>query len=177
MEACEICHKAKQTRLPFPVRTNITTARFELVHMDVWGPYSEPSLTGTNYMLTVVDNFTRATWVYLLQHKFQVTAFFSTFLNTVLNQFEAKVKIVRTDNGCEFVNNNFLALLNSHGIIHQKSCPYMPQQNGTVERKHRHLLQVARSLMLQANLPKNLWPYSLLEPVAIFSPDCHIYHK
>lgn len=162
LQACDICHKAKQTRLPFPISTSITSAKFELIHADVWGPYSEPSLSGTNYMLTLVDDYTRVTWVYLLHHKSQVATTFSTFINMIQNQFETKVKKIRIDNGSEFVNNYFFTLLNKHGILHQRSTPYTPQQNGKVERKHIHLLQLVRSLMLQAALPKHLWPFSLL---------------
>lgn len=80
----------------------------------------------------------------------------------VKTQFNAKIKSVRTDNGSEFVNINFLNLLSQHGILHQKTCAYTPQQISIVERKHRHLLQLARFLMLQASLPENFWPFSLL---------------
>lgn len=61
VQLCDICHKAKQTILPFPTHIRNTTAAFELIHMDIWGPYSQPSLTGTSYMLTLVDDFSRAT--------------------------------------------------------------------------------------------------------------------
>lgn len=55
--------------------------------------------------------------------------------------------IVRTDNGTEFFNHHLTSLCNQHGIIHQHSCVHTPQQNGRVERKHRHLLVVARALI------------------------------
>lgn len=120
-------------------------------------------------MLTIVDSFTRATWTYLLQHKSQVTNTFESFINMVGNQFESKVKKVRTDNGCEFVNTNFSSLLNRFGIIHQRSSPYTPQQNRIVERKHRHLLQLARSIMIQSSLPGKFWPFSLLTATYIIN--------
>lgn len=77
LDACDICHKGKQVKLPFPVSMNCTSAIFEMIHADLWGTYSKPSMTGTNYMLTLVNDFSRGTWVYLLQHKSQVTRTFS----------------------------------------------------------------------------------------------------
>ncbi|XP_071729158.1 uncharacterized protein [Rutidosis leptorrhynchoides] len=59
-------------------------------------------------------------------------------------QFNKKVKIIRTDNGTEFVNFQMSNLINSLGIIHQTTIPYTPQQNEVAERKHRHLLNIPR---------------------------------
>lgn len=149
-------------RLSFPVRTNNVVVKFELVHLDIWGPFVHPSLTGTNYMMTLMDDFSRATWTYLLQHKTQTTSIFSSFITIAQTHIDSKIKCVRTDNGSEFVNLNFSSLLNKHGIIHQRTCPYTPQQNGVVERKHRHLIELARALMFQAALPNYFWPFSFL---------------
>lgn len=60
--------------------------------------------------------------------------------------------MIRTDNGSEFFNLTFDSLLNSHGIVHQSSCPYTPQQNSRVKRKHRHLLEMTRALRFQSGL-------------------------
>lgn len=108
-------------------------------------------------MLAIVDDFSCVVWIYLLQHKSQVVTTFSSFIKMVETQFSVKIKIVRTDNGSEFININFLNLLSQHSIIHQRSCVYTPQQNDIVQRKHRHLLQLARSLMSQDSLPEYLF--------------------
>lgn len=107
LHACEVRHKAKQARLPFHVSTRNTTTDFELLHMDIWGPYTQPSLTRTSYMLTLVDDYSRACWIYLLQHKTQVTTTFASFIRMVQTQYEKKVRNIRTDNGSEFLNVNF----------------------------------------------------------------------
>lgn len=75
----------------------------------------------------------------------------------VNTQFEATVKIVRSDNGTEFFNSQCNVLFASLGIIHQSGCPYTPQQNGVVERKHRHILEVARALKFQGSIHRRFW--------------------
>lgn len=69
------------------------------------------------------------------------------------NQFDITVKKIRTDNGTKFVNSQCTRFFDSLGIIHQLTYPYTPQQNGRVEIKHKHLLQITRALMFQAALP------------------------
>jgi hypothetical protein len=75
----------------------------------------------------------------------------------VRNQYGVSVKILRSDNGTEYINNDFGAYLSHHGIIHQTTCVNTAEQNGVAERKNRHLLEVARSLMFMMNVPKFLW--------------------
>ena len=69
----------------------------------------------------------------------------------IARQFETHVKIVRSDNGTEF--KCMLDYFDTHGIIFQTSCVGTPQQNGRVERKHQHILNVGCALMFQGNLP------------------------
>ncbi|KAH0715981.1 hypothetical protein KY285_008848 [Solanum tuberosum] len=59
---CVICPMARQTRIPFPESTTSTTKAFELLHIDLWGPYHIPTHDGYNYFLTMVDDNTRSTW-------------------------------------------------------------------------------------------------------------------
>jgi len=136
-KCCTICPLAKQHRLPFPVSQSFSNKAFDLIHCDIWGPFSTDSLNGIKYFLTIVDDFSRFTWIHLMT-----------------NKFESKVKCLRSDNGFEFQMSDFFQ---SKGIVHQLSCVETPQQNSVVERKHQHLLNVARALRFQANLPLFLW--------------------
>lgn len=72
-----------------------------------------------------------------------------------------QVRTIRSDNAKEFCEGAALRLYHTHGIIHQRSCVATPQQNGRVERKHKHLLEVARALRFQSNLPLSFWGESI----------------
>ncbi|KAL2243082.1 UNVERIFIED_CONTAM: Retrovirus-related Pol polyprotein from transposon RE1 [Sesamum indicum] len=164
---CNICPLAKQTRVPFPLSTSNSISCFDLIHVDIWGPYkratlSRATLSGAHYVLTIIDDFSRATWTFLMRHKSQTLITLTTFFAQILTQFSCKIKVVRTDNGSEFLSSQCQFFFQNQGVIHQKSCTYMPQQNGVVERKHRHLLEVARALMFQSHLPNIFWGDSIL---------------
>ena len=111
--------------------------------------------------LTLVDDFSRATWTFLLHHKFDALHVFSLFLKMINTQFNTLVKTLRSDNGGEFISSHFQSLLHSHGIINQRSYLHT-QQNKVVECKCRHLLEIARSLMFQASLSSPFRGHAIL---------------
>ncbi|CAM8932740.1 unnamed protein product [Rhodiola kirilowii] len=166
---CPVCPLAKQTKLPFSLRNYSADAPFSLIHGDVWGPFHVPTITGSQYFLTLVDDYSRATWTFLMKHKSDAADHIIGFFAMVRTQFSAAVKILRTDNGGEFFSDKLTLFLNLQGCIHQSSCPYTPEQNGVVERKHRHLLEVARALMFQSGLPKIFWGDSILTATYIIN--------
>jgi len=75
----------------------------------------------------------------------------------------------------EFQDNSALHFYAKKGIIHHKSCVETPQQNSVVERKHKHLLEVARALMIQAKLPSRFWKESILTVVYLINRLSHTY--
>ena len=115
-------------------------------------------MQGFRYFLTIVDDYPRYTWVILLHNKSEVRQHIINFTVFVQKHFKTNIKMIRTDNGVEFAMSNFYA---SKGIIHQKSCIETPQQNGIVERKHQHILNVTRALLFQANLPPIFWEFAV----------------
>ena len=88
-----------------------------------------------------------------MKHKSEVAHFLITFCNMVKTQFGIVVKRIRTDNGAEFQSHCMLNFYHENGVILETSCTNTPQQNGVVERKHRNILEIARALRFQANLP------------------------
>ncbi|XBI69219.1 hypothetical protein VPH35_048321 [Triticum aestivum] len=154
---CDVCELAKHTRTNYPSSNERSKIPFDVVHSDVWGPSVVTALTGDRYYVTFIDGFSRCTWLYLLKHKSEVLPTFKDFFNMVRNQFGMNVKILRSDNGTEYINGKFSNFLSSYGIIHQTTCVNTAEQNGVAERKNRHLLEVARALMFMMNVPKFLW--------------------
>ncbi|KAK9069971.1 hypothetical protein SSX86_010369 [Deinandra increscens subsp. villosa] len=161
-DPCEVCHRAKQHREPFPLSDHKCTQLGELVHLDVWGPYKTQSKEGYRYFLTIVDDYSRAVWVFLLKHKDEVFQNIQLFYNLIETQFHKRIKAFRSDNGTEFINKQLSDFVKNKGIVHQTTCAYTPQQNGIVERKHRHLLNVARALLFQSKLPLRFWSECIL---------------
>ncbi|KAH6816921.1 hypothetical protein C2S51_000524 [Perilla frutescens var. frutescens] len=88
---CEICYRAKQQRLPFPVLNQRSEDPFSLIHADVWGPYHEETITNTSYILTLVEDHSRTTWTYLLHSKGQVYQILRSFFLMVHDHFHITV--------------------------------------------------------------------------------------
>lgn len=165
LDTCEICPLAKQSRLPFPDSNTRSVTVFDLLHLDVWGPFHVPTFDGNKLFLTIVDDYSRMTWIFLLKLKSDVVVVLRDFIKLVSTQFGKIVKKMRSDNGTEFVNSECDNLFKSYGIIHQKSCVYTPQQNEVVERKHRYILELARAIRFQGSIPLKFWGHCVLGAV------------
>ena len=138
----------------------ISTSLLELVHSDVWGPSPLTSLLGFNYYVIFVDDYSHFTWLFLLKHKNKVLSVFKHFKSMVETQFSSKLKVLRTDNGSEYINTEFNSFCSASGILHQSSCPHTPKQNCVSERKHKYIVETGLTLLYQSHLPLNYWSYA-----------------
>ncbi|CAI7865803.1 unnamed protein product [Closterium sp. NIES-53] len=160
--SCPTRLETKFTKFPFSSGTGPAKAPLALVHMDVVGPTRAPSLSGSRYFLTIVDDHTRAVWVYPLKTKGEVAAaVLKEWMPRAQRESGHKVKVIPIENGGEFIGADFEVVLKKKGIQHQLTVPYNPQQNGVAERFNRTLQEGARTLLGRAGLPDPFWVTAL----------------
>ena len=141
----------------------------ELIHSDICGPMNVKAQNGAIYFITLIDDYSRYGYVYLLSHRYEALDIFKRFVAEVETQLERRVKILRTDRGREYLSDMFKELCEEKGIQRQLTIPRSPQQNGVAERRNRTLLDMVRSMMAQANLPISFWGDALLSATYILN--------
>ncbi|KAG7311034.1 hypothetical protein JYU34_003892, partial [Plutella xylostella] len=155
---CVACIEGKQTRLPFPKKSySRSSVKLGLVHTDVCGPMQVPSFSGKRYFVTFIDDFSRKTFIYFMDRKSEVFEKFKLFKVLVENETGSKIKTLRSDNGGEYMSNQFQEYLKSSGIKHQTTVPHCSQQNGVAERANRTIMDKARCMLQEAGLEKQYW--------------------
>ncbi|KAB2630265.1 hypothetical protein D8674_007784 [Pyrus ussuriensis x Pyrus communis] len=94
---------------------------------------------------------------------------FRNFSQMLRTQYFSVIKVLRSDNGGEYINRELSEFLGDQGILHETTCPYTPQQNGVAERKNHHILETARALLLGASVPKVFWPEAVTYAVYVIN--------
>nr|GEU74341.1 hypothetical protein [Tanacetum cinerariifolium] len=122
--------------------------RLHLLHMDLCGLMRIASINGKRYVLAIVDNYSRYTWVHFLRSKDEAPEVIKTFLKRISILFQSPVIIIRTDNDTKFKNQVLKEYFYSVGISHQVSSVRTPQQNGVVERKNQTFVEAARTMLI-----------------------------
>ena len=94
------------TNYLFPSSNNKAVAHFELIHCDVWGSFSIPTQNSAKFFLTIVDDFSRCTWTFVMSSKSQTRSLIPFLFALVERQFNSKIKQVRSV-GTEFFLTDF----------------------------------------------------------------------
>ncbi|GJX80924.1 retrovirus-related pol polyprotein from transposon TNT 1-94 [Tanacetum coccineum] len=148
--------------------------KLELLHMDLCGPMRVALINGKKYILVIVDDYSRYTWVYFLHSKDETPEIIKKFIAQAQLNYKAKVCKIRTDNGTEFKNATLKAHYEKLGIMQQFSTARTPQQNGVVERRNRTLVEAARTMLIFSRLPEFLWAEAVA--TACFTQNRSIIH-
>ncbi|GJS99406.1 retrovirus-related pol polyprotein from transposon TNT 1-94 [Tanacetum coccineum] len=153
--ACALGKSKKTSHQPKAEDTN--QEKLYLLHMDLCGPMRVASINGKRYILVIVDDYSRFTWVRFLKTKDEAPAAIIKCIKNIQVHLKATVRNVRTDNGTEFVNQTLREWYENVGITHQTSVARTPQQNGVVERRNRTLVEAARTMLIFSKAPLFLW--------------------
>ncbi|GJU38429.1 retrovirus-related pol polyprotein from transposon TNT 1-94 [Tanacetum coccineum] len=140
-----------------PKSEDTNQEKLYLLHMDLCGPMRVASVNGKKYILIIVDDYSRFTWVKCLRSKDEAPDFIIKFLKMIQVRLKVPVRRIRTDNGTEFVNQTLREYYEKVGISHETSVARSPQQNGVVERRNRTLIEAARTMLIYAKAPLFLW--------------------
>jgi len=181
---CDGCVVGKGHRQPIPKSVKFrSTKLLELIHSDLNGPLEVPSLGGSKYFFSFIDDFSKWTVVFMIRKKsetFQCFKEYHSYAQTHTGQSasqlnfihrstktEAQLKALRSDNGGEYISNEFKDYLKSYGISHQLTVAYTPQQNGVAERMNRTVMDLVRSMMNTAGIEKKFWAEALQTAVYV----------
>nr|GFC67234.1 putative ribonuclease H-like domain-containing protein [Tanacetum cinerariifolium] len=146
-----------------------------LFHMDLCGSMRVQSINGKRYVLVVVDDYSRYTWVFFLHSKEEASDVIISFIKKTQVNLQLQVQRVRTDNGTEFKNKILAKFFDEVGITQQFSATRTPQQNGVMERRNRTLVEAARTMLAFANLSLFLWAEAIA--ITYFTQNRLIIHK
>lgn len=156
--SCEACIQAKHSRRPFPQEASTEIGEIgELTHFDIWGPARTESLRRNKYYISFTDGKSRNSIVYFLYSRAAALDRFKRYKALIETQYGKTLKRVRCDNAKEFVDGAFRTFLEQEGIVLENTAPYSPAQNGVAERLNRVLVEHARAMLIQHDLPKTLW--------------------
>ncbi|GJT89138.1 retrovirus-related pol polyprotein from transposon TNT 1-94 [Tanacetum coccineum] len=136
--ACQLGKSKKHTHTPKAKNTNLEV--LNTLDMDLCGPMRVQTINGKKYILVIIDDYSRFTWVKFLRSKDETPEFVIKFLKQIQVGLNKTIRYIRTDNGTKFVNKDLIAYYESVGIFHQKIVPRTPQQKDVVERRNHSFL-------------------------------------
>ena len=144
-----------------------------IIHFDVWGPSKIPTLGGSWWFVTFIDDCTRMTWLCLMKSKFEVNLLFQKFFKIIRTQYNAQTQVLRSDNGGEYQCSELQHFLEDNGSIHQTSYSNTPQQNNIAEWENRNLLEVVHAFRNRSPHAFMLlgWSFSIC---SIYDQSCSI---
>src|SRR5258705_10012822 len=169
---CQPCLLSKSVHhSPEPSLTRATKS-LERIFSDLSRKAPIPSLGGSFYYISFIDDFTRFAWIYFLKEKSQAIAAIKDFINMVENQTSYIIQLFRSDGGGEYANNQLIAYFSQKGIVHEFTLPYAHEYNGVPEHFNRTLQNMVRPWL--ADLNKRFWAEAYA--AAVYTKN-HLLHS
>nr|GFA59504.1 ribonuclease H-like domain-containing protein [Tanacetum cinerariifolium] len=144
------------------------------LHMDLCGPMHVQTINGKKYILVIMDDYSRFTWVKFLRSKDKTPNVLIKFITQIQVGLNKTVRYICIDNGTEFINHTMTEYYERIGIFHQKTVPKTPQQNGVVERRNHTLVEAARTMLIFSKAPMFLWAEAVA--TACYTQNCSLIH-
>uniref|UniRef100_A0AAV1UPJ3 Integrase catalytic domain-containing protein n=1 Tax=Peronospora matthiolae TaxID=2874970 RepID=A0AAV1UPJ3_9STRA len=166
--ACRGCQKGKMVQKPFPCNQDKRRYdTFELLHVDICGPMEMNSLSGSKYLLLIVDEASECMKGFCLRVKSESENYITRYIKMVQAQYGKKVKLVRHDGAREFATNSLQKFYEDEGIEQQTTVPYTHQTNGTAERAIRTIVTIGRSMLQHAKMEKCFWAEAAMTAIYV----------
>ena len=168
---CGSCQFGKQTKAKHPsTQTSATSRPLELLHLDLMGPTRIESFRGKRYIMVIVNDFTRYTWVILLKSKSDAPEHIEALCTRLQNEKNMKIDQIRSDRGKEFENSYMESFCTRSSISQEFSASITLQQNGVVERKNRVIQEIAKAMLHNKDVARNLWGEAI-------NTACHMVNR
>ena len=130
-------------------------------------------LSGYEYYVTFIDDYSRKTWIHFLKNKSEVFGKFKEFKSFIENQSEKRIKTLGSDNGGEYTSKEFEVVYKEAGMKRELTIPYNPQQNGVAERKNRTIMEVVKTMIYDQDIPIHLWEEAARTAVYVHNRISH----
>ncbi len=147
--------KQHKARIPNKSSTR-STKKNELFHFDLCGSFPKASLEGSKYIVVFTDDFSRKSWTIFMKVKNGTFEKFKNF-KSMIEDGENKIKMLRTDQGGEFLSNLVNSFCEQNGIRKQLVIVETPHQNGLAKWKNRAILEQARNMAIKSDCLAYLW--------------------
>jgi hypothetical protein len=135
----------------------VSQCPFDLVYSDVWGPTPFVSKGGHKYYIIFIDDFSCHTWIYFMKHHSETLSIYKNFCDMIRNHFDTSIHIFCVDSAGEYISDALRQVHAEQGTLAQFSCLGVHAQNRVAKRKHHHLLETTRALMIASTPLPHFW--------------------
>ena len=160
-QVCDSCALGKMHRHPFPSSSSKSKRPLALLHTDVCGPLPVVSKGGSEYFVTVLDDYSKLSVVQPIARKSETPTVIKEVITSLETQLSQTTQRLRCDNGSEYINAELKSFCKEKGIKIETTVRYTPEQNGAAERLNRTLLDKVRPMLADSGLSKTLWAEAL----------------